>query len=140
MAKGWQRVFLWLFLSEQVYAYCSRRSPKKWPTYRTRARVKHAHVSFPVGMVGGGRRYLGFFNHDFGPPPKTFHFGSPEKSYVYYFVGQAANLRAPQKGPENWCRAKIVERCLKVFLTHFGDIFCPARKLSKNIEIWLDTL
>ena len=23
--------------------------------------------------------------------------------------------RAPQKGPENWCRAKIVEKCRKYF-------------------------
>ena len=48
---------------------------------------------------------------------------------------------APQKGPENWCRAKIVEKCRKYFwhfLTNF-DVFCPARKLSKSVEKLFDT-
>ena len=50
-------------------------------------------------------------------------------------------IRAPQKGPENWCRAKIVEKCRKHFwhfLTIF-DVFCPARKLSKSVENIFDT-
>ena len=34
----------------------------------------------------------------------------------------------PQKGPEDGCRSKIVEKCRKIFLTIF-DVFCPARKV-----------
>ena len=50
-------------------------------------------------------------------------------------------IRAPQKGPEKWCRAKIAEKCRKTFwhfLTIF-DVFCPARKLSKNFLTLFDT-
>ena len=49
--------------------------------------------------------------------------------------------KGPQKGPENGCRAKIVEKCRK-YLWHFlkiFDFFCPARKLSKSVEKIFDT-
>ena len=51
-------------------------------------------------------------------------------------------IRAPQKGPENGCRAKIVKKCRKYgwhFLTIF-DVFCPARTMSKSVENSFDTL
>ena len=35
-----------------------------------------------------------------------------------------ATIRAPQKGPENWCHAKIVEKCRKIFW-HFLTFFAP---------------
>ena len=44
------------------------------------------------------------------------------------------SFRAPQKGPENWCRAKSVEKCRKLF-----DAFCPARKMSKSVTYIFDT-
>ena len=56
-------------------------------------------------------------------------------------TGICKQFRAPQKGPENWCRAKIVEKCRKIcwnFLTIF-DAFCPARKVSKSVENIFDT-
>ena len=50
-------------------------------------------------------------------------------------------FRGPQKGPEKWCRAKklpkSVEKDLDAFLTMF-DVFCPARRLSKNFLILFD--
>ena len=42
----------------------------------------------------------------------------------------------PQKGPENWCCAKIVKRYMLVTL--FDDC-CPARKKSKSIDKCFDT-
>ena len=51
----------------------------------------------------------------------------------------AARSQSPPKGPEKWCRAKLVEKCRKTFwhfLTIFA-IFCPAGKLSKNFWYFL---
>ena len=45
--------------------------------------------------------------------------------------------QSPPKGAGKWCRAKIVEKCRKNFLTIFDD-FCPALKLSKSVEKLLD--
>ena len=59
-------------------------------------------------------------------------------------ICECSKVRAPQKGPEKWCRAKIVEKCRKLFgsnwrfLTVF-DVFCPARKFSKSVEKLFDT-
>ena len=38
--------------------------------------------------------------------------------------------RGRKTGAENWCRAKIVEKCRKIFLTIF-DVFLPC---AKNVE------
>ena len=38
----------------------------------------------------------------------------PKKRYPLEMSGGSYN-RAPQKGPEKWCRAKIVEKCRKTF-------------------------
>ena len=51
-------------------------------------------------------------------------------------------VRAPQKGPEKWCRAKIVEKCRKTFFDDFltiFDVFRPARRLPKSVEKLFDT-
>ena len=54
-------------------------------------------------------------------------------------------IRAPQKGPEKRCRAKIVEKCRKTFLTFFLTIFDVffalrenCRKVSKNFLTLFD--
>ena len=51
--------------------------------------------------------------------------GDPSSLKTFFGETSSVSLgvRAPQKGPENWCRAKIVEECRKIFLT----FFCPAR-------------
>ena len=50
-------------------------------------------------------------------------------------------IRAPQKGPENWCCAKLVEESRNIVLTLFGDFwhFCPARKGSKSVKDMFET-
>ena len=52
-----------------------------------------------------------------------------------------AIYRAPQKGPQNWCRAKIVEKCRNMFLTIL-DVFLPCvqkcRKVSKMFLLIFD--
>ena len=42
--------------------------------------------------------------------------GFLDASAEVLFEGSVSAVRAPQKEPENWCRAKIVERCRKYFL------------------------
>ena len=41
-------------------------------------------------------------------------------------------FRAPQKGPEKWCSAKLSKSVENIFLRLFDD-FCPARKMQNNL-------
>ena len=55
-----------------------------------------------------------------------------------------SDQRIVKNGPENRCRAKIVEKCRNIFDTFWRfltifDVICPARKLSKSVEKLFDT-
>ena len=42
--------------------------------------------------------------------------------------------QSPPRKPENWCRAKIVEKCRKIFFTLFEFFFALRKKMSKSVE------
>ena len=50
-----------------------------------------------------------------------FYWQAPKHTRIRNTPENAGNLRAPQKGPENWCRTKNVEKVSKIFLTLFDD-------------------